>query len=77
MTSEASIIDSILRRMDWKWGLPLRQADKNHQEMRKMLRRGIGPQRIGSHDELLEVCAKELILNFRIAKGDPIPLITK
>jgi hypothetical protein len=63
--------------MDWKWGLPLRPADKTHQEMRKMLRRGIGSQRIGSHDDLFDECAKELMLHFQVTRGEPIPVITK
>lgn len=63
--------------MDFKWGVTLRQADKIHQEVRKMFRKGIGPQRIGSHDEFLEDCTKDLMLSFAALQGDPIPLVTK
>lgn len=63
--------------MDWKWHVGLRQPDKSHQEIRKMLRRGIGPGRIGSHDNLIEDCCKELVLNFGNLQGDPTPTVAK
>jgi hypothetical protein len=63
--------------MDWGWALTIRQADKTHQEIRKMFKQGIGPQRIGSHDELLEDCTKDLMLNFATLEGSPTPMIQK
>ncbi|PVF98200.1 cytochrome P450 [Serendipita vermifera] len=62
--------------MDWGWFPTLRQPDKTHQEVRRMLNRGIGPQRIGSHNELFEDCVKELVLNLQTLRGDPTPLVT-
>lgn len=63
--------------MDYKWDIVLRQADKTHQEVRTMLRKGIGPQRIGSHDEFLEDCTKDLMLNLATLQGNPIPVVTR
>ncbi|CAG8690475.1 9827_t:CDS:2, partial [Acaulospora colombiana] len=40
--------------MGWGWSFGARPADATHLAMRKMFRHGIGPQRVASHDDLIE-----------------------
>jgi hypothetical protein len=40
--------------MELFWNTSLIQPTFSHSNQRKMLRRGIGPQRVGSHDPLIE-----------------------
>jgi hypothetical protein len=63
--------------MEWNWFPTLRQPDKTHQDVRKMLNRGIGPQKLGSHHELFETCTKEFLLNLNTIQGDPVPSVTE
>jgi cytochrome P450 len=63
--------------MGFKWNPALREPDNVHQEIKKMLKKAVGPQRVGSHDPLLEDCTKELMLKFGSLQGDPIPLLVR
>jgi cytochrome P450 len=63
--------------MGWDWSVGFRQADETHQTIRKMLRTGIGPQRVGSHDPLIERTAVKWLLTIQDLKGDPVKEISQ
>lgn len=64
--------------MGWQWSLAFMDAVPTHANQRKMLRRGIGPQRIGSHNHIFEKVAAKLMLELHNLKGDfPSPLVLK
>lgn len=55
----------------------MREPDKAHQEMKKMLRQGVGPQNVASHDVLVEDCTKVLMIQLRSLRGHPTPLVQR
>lgn len=61
--------------MGWGWSVVLRNADSAHLAMKRMLRRGIGLQRISSHDLLFEQSANQLLLSLRGVQGNSFSLI--
>jgi hypothetical protein len=63
--------------MSWGWGMVFLEPGPHHSEQRKMLRKGIGPQRIGSHGEKVEKNADKLMLTFNNFRGDPFPHILR
>jgi len=60
-----------------QWVLAHIQPGPHFQEQRKMLRRGIGPQRIGSHNEKIEKHATRLMVALNSFKGSPHELIQR
>jgi hypothetical protein len=64
-------------RMGWQWGLAFLQPGTSHTNQRKMLRRGIGPQRLGGHNPIIERITAKLMLEMREFKGNPLPLVLK
>jgi len=63
--------------MATEWLLPFHQPGYHHSQQRKMLRRGIGPQRIGSHNDKIEQSATKLMLELSKFEGNPCPLIAR
>lgn len=63
--------------MGWQWSLAFIDPGPSHSNQRKMLRKGIGPQRIGSHNHLIEGITAKSMLTLHDAKGDPHELILK
>ena len=61
--------------MDWVLGHI--QPGPHLSEQRKMLRRGIGPQRVGSHDEKIEKHATRLMVALNNFQGNPRKLIQR
>jgi cytochrome P450 len=57
--------------MGWKWSLAVVQPGPSHSNQRKMLRRAIGPQRVGSHDAYIESETAKLLTTFEKFEGDP------
>lgn len=57
--------------MGWNWSLAFIPQGPAHQTGRKMLRRGIGPQRIGAHFPLFEAAAANLVIKLNQFQGDP------
>jgi cytochrome P450 len=57
--------------MGWKWLTTLLQPGPNHLSQRKMLRRAIGPQRVGSHDPLIESDVAKLMNVLSTFQGNP------
>jgi hypothetical protein len=53
----------------------MRQPDFSHQHIRKMLRRGIGPQRVSNHDPLVEKSTRQLLLESQGLRGNPADTI--
>jgi hypothetical protein len=49
----------------------------SHSNQRKMLRKGIGPQRLVGHNPIIESATAKLMLEIRGFKGDPPPLVLK
>jgi hypothetical protein len=45
--------------------------------MKRMLRRGIGPQRISSHDILFDQSSHELLLTLQGMQGDPFSAVQR
>lgn len=64
-----------MNRLGWNWALVIRQADSTHQLIRKMLRRGIGPQRVASHDPLVERTTNQLLVDLKGFHGNPKRLV--
>lgn len=64
-----------LHLMETEWNLAFIQPGAKHQFMRKMLRRGIGPQRIASHDHLIQDRVSELMVSLLKLKGAPGPTL--
>jgi cytochrome P450 len=60
-----------------KWALAHIQPGPHLTEQRKMLRRGIGPQRVGSHDEKIEKHTARLMVALNNFKGSPHELIRR
>jgi hypothetical protein len=61
--------------MGWGWSIVLRNVDSAHLVMKRMLRRGIGPQRISSHDILFDQASNELLLTLPGMQGDPFSIV--
>jgi hypothetical protein len=53
----------------------MRQPDFIHQQIRKMLRRGIGSQRAQNHDPLVEKSTRQLLLEAQGLRGNPAKII--
>lgn len=65
----------VLEVMGIQWSTVVIQPGPHHSNQRKMLRRGIGPQRVGSHDSIIEKNASKLMIELQKFKGDPRPLM--
>ncbi|KIM28319.1 hypothetical protein M408DRAFT_69838 [Serendipita vermifera MAFF 305830] len=65
----------VLRIMGNQWSPAFIQPGPDHSNQRKMLRRGLGPQRVGSHDQTIEKNVTQLMLSLRSSQGDPHHLI--
>ncbi|PVF93563.1 cytochrome P450 [Serendipita vermifera] len=61
----------VLNLMELSWNLALIQPTAHHSNQRKMLRKAIGPQRIGSHDPLIECEVGKLVHELAAFKGNP------
>lgn len=61
--------------MGWEWEMPLLQPGLRHSNQRKMLRRAIGPQRVGSHDIRTESEIAKLMTILDTFEGAPIGVI--
>lgn len=59
----------------WSWNLGLVQPGIHHYNQRKMLRRAIGPQRVGSHDPLIESVVANLMTVLNTFEGNPNDVI--
>jgi cytochrome P450 len=59
------------------WALAHIQPGPRFSEQRKLLRRGIGPQRVGSHNEKIEKHATRLVVALNNFKGSPRKLIQR
>ncbi|PVF93579.1 cytochrome P450 [Serendipita vermifera] len=59
----------------WNWNLGLVQPGIHHSNQRKMLRRAIGPQRVGSHDPLIESVVAKLMTVLNTFEGNPNDVI--
>ncbi|PVF93586.1 cytochrome P450 [Serendipita vermifera] len=55
----------------WQWNMIFHQPSPQLFDQRKMLRRAIGPQRVGSHDPLIESVAAQLLTTLTTFHGDP------
>jgi hypothetical protein len=53
------------------WSAPFIQPGLHHSNQRKMLRRGIGPQRIGTYDSLIESAIAKLMATLETFEGNP------
>lgn len=62
----------VKRLMGWGWSLAFLDPGHALLEQRKMLRRGIGPQRIASHNPQIEKTTSEIIVGLKAFEGDPM-----
>jgi cytochrome P450 len=53
------------------------QPTSHHANQRKMFRRGLGPQRIASHDDLIASEVAKLTQDLQTFQGNPIPIIQR
>lgn len=63
--------------MGLQWTTTFLQPGLHHSAQRKMLRRGIGPQRVGSHNPNVERNAVEMVLSLQSFEGNPHPLVLR
>ncbi|PVF93583.1 cytochrome P450 [Serendipita vermifera] len=61
----------------WAWTLGVLQPGPNHSTQRKMLRRAIGPQRVSSHDAMVESTVAKLMTGLKAFRGNPNEIIQK
>ncbi|PVF97326.1 cytochrome P450 [Serendipita vermifera] len=61
--------------MGWQWEMPLQQPGFHHSNQRKMLRRAIGPQRVGSHDPRIEYEISKLLIALNTFQGTPLDVL--
>ncbi|KIM28309.1 hypothetical protein M408DRAFT_23713 [Serendipita vermifera MAFF 305830] len=61
--------------MGFQWAFTFLQPGFRHSTQRKMLRRGIGPQRVGSHDQTIEKNVTKLMISLSASQGNPRHLI--
>jgi cytochrome P450 len=57
--------------MDTTWTVFMMQSGQVHLTQRKMIRNGIGPQRVGSYDFVIEAEAAKLMMELQTYEGDP------
>jgi cytochrome P450 len=67
----------MFHRMGWQWSVGFMQPGPRHSNQRKMLRRGIGPQAIGSYNPLIEKTATNLMLSLQDFEGNPHHLLLR
>ncbi|KIM19583.1 hypothetical protein M408DRAFT_31100 [Serendipita vermifera MAFF 305830] len=67
----------VLEVMGIHWSTAVIQPGLPHSAQRKMLRRGIGPQRVGSHDPIIEKNVAKLMLTLQNFQGDPHPILLR
>ncbi|KIM28320.1 hypothetical protein M408DRAFT_23723 [Serendipita vermifera MAFF 305830] len=65
----------VLEVMGIQWSTVVIQPGPHHSNQRKMLRRGIGPQRVRSHDPIIEKNVAELMIKLQTFQGNPYPLM--
>ncbi|PVF93462.1 cytochrome P450 [Serendipita vermifera] len=62
----------VLTLMGWHWSvLFLQSSHPSHVNQRKMLRKAMGPQRVGSHDITIESTVAKLMLELETLQGNP------
>lgn len=74
-TSNRSIGYYITDMMGWKWSPAFAQPNPHYANQRKMLRRGIGPQRIATHNLVIERQTNALLLKLSTFQGYVPPVI--
>jgi hypothetical protein len=74
-TSYRKIGYMVKHLMGWEWNLAFMDPDPPVLEQRKLLRRGIGPQRIASHNPLIEKAAAEMMVKLKMFEGDPAIIV--
>jgi hypothetical protein len=57
--------------MGWQWNPLFIQPGVHLANQRKMFRRAMGPQRVGSHDPLIEFEVSKLLTVLETFKGSP------
>lgn len=57
--------------MDMSWAVIMLQPGQTHLTQRKMIRRGIGPQRVESYDTSIEAEIGKLMVDLASHQGDP------
>ncbi|KIM28308.1 hypothetical protein M408DRAFT_23712 [Serendipita vermifera MAFF 305830] len=67
----------MLNVMGINWSTSSIQPGPLHSERRKMLRRGIGPQRVGLHDPIIEKGINKLMVTLQNFRGDPHSTISR
>ncbi|PVF92956.1 cytochrome P450 [Serendipita vermifera] len=70
-TSRRHISYLVETLMTIDWSIPVLQPGAPLANQRKMLRRGIGPQRIGSYDHLVESSVAKLMAELETFQGNP------
>jgi hypothetical protein len=63
--------------MGWSWVLSLAQPGPTHATQRRMVRKAIGPQRVGSHDPLVESEISKLLKSLTKFQGNLIEMIQR
>jgi hypothetical protein len=57
--------------MEWHWSLIHIKATQHHSNQRRMLRQTIGPQRVASHDPMIESAVENLMVELETFQGNP------
>jgi hypothetical protein len=61
--------------MGFEWSLAFMNPGHTLLEQRKLLRRGIGPQRIANHNPLIEKATAEMMVKLKAFEGDPAIIV--
>ncbi|PVF97212.1 cytochrome P450 [Serendipita vermifera] len=70
-TAARNVSYLVVELMGWNWLTTLLQPGPSHLNQRKMLRRAIGPQRVGTHDTLIESDVTKLMTVLGTFQGNP------
>lgn len=65
----------LIELMGWGWDLVFLQPGPSHSSQRKILRRAVGPQSVGSHDPVIEATVMKFMNELNTFQGCPIDVI--
>lgn len=63
--------------MKTAWATSFIQPGHRHSQQRKMIRRGIGPQRVGSYDSSIETEVAKLMVELEMLEGSPVSTVNR
>ncbi|PVF98744.1 cytochrome P450 [Serendipita vermifera] len=71
ITSDRTIGCMVRDLMNWGWSALFMPSDAHHSLQRKMMRRGVGSQRLAIHNELIESEVVKVLSSLKTFEGNP------